>query len=227
MQKKKHIIIAIDGHSSCGKSTLAKAIAEKLHYTYIDTGAMYRAVTYFLIENNIDYNDEEAVKKVLPQIDISFHHGHTFLNGEDVEDKIREMEVSHAVSPVSTLSSVRRKLVEQQRKMGDGDTGIVMDGRDIGTVVFPNADLKIFLTAGTDVRAKRRFEELKQKGMEVTLEEVKENLMRRDYIDSSREDSPLSKAEDAILIDNSDLTKEEQLDFVLNLVNQRTSITSS
>lgn len=221
MQKKKNIIIAIDGHSSCGKSTLAKALAQKLKYTYIDTGAMYRAVTFYLLEHSIDYTDEAQVQKVLPKIHISFHNEHTFLNDKDVEEEIRKMAISNAVSPVSTLSSVRRKLVEQQREMSDHGEGIVMDGRDIGTVVFPNAELKIFLTAATAIRAQRRYQELLGKGLNIDFSDVENNLINRDKIDSGRADSPLAKADDAILLDNSNLTKDEQLERVLNLAKEK------
>ncbi len=221
------MIIAIDGHSSCGKSTLAKSLAEKLDYTYIDTGAMYRAVTYYLLEHAIDFTNEADVIEVLPNIQISFKNGHTILNGQDIEADIRKMEVSNAVSPVSTLSSVRKKLVEQQREMANRGRGIVMDGRDIGTVVFPNARLKIFLTANTDIRAQRRYQELLQKGLNVNLSEIKENLTRRDKIDSNRKDSPLLQAKDAVLLDNSNLSREDQLHLVLDLVEQKRKPTYS
>lgn len=217
----KKIIIAIDGFSSCGKSTLAKALAKKLHYAYVDTGAMYRAVTLFFLNNNVDINDRTEVLKALSEIEIHFERtpkgNHVFLNGQDVELEIRTMRVAEMVSPVATISSVRRAMVAQQQSMGKRK-GIVMDGRDIGTVVFPKAELKVFLTAETDIRTQRRFDELKAKAQDVSFEEVKNNLSERDLIDSNRADSPLRQAEDAILIDNSFLTPEQQLQKVLDLV---------
>lgn len=214
------IIIAIDGHSSCGKSTLAKGLAFLLQYKYIDTGAMYRAVTYFLLEKGIDISDGEKVASVLDQVNIRFSiingQNRTFLNGEDIEDEIRQMHVSKWVSPVSTISAVRKVLVEQQQAMGR-EAGIVMDGRDIGTVVFPDAQLKIFLTASIQKRTQRRFDELRSKGQEVEAEAVQQNLQERDHIDSNRHDSPLKQAEDAVLIDNTNLDVEEQLRMVLAL----------
>jgi CMP/dCMP kinase len=217
----KRIIIAIDGYSSCGKSTLAKALAKELHYAYVDTGAMYRAVTLNFLDENVDINDIQEVKEALSKIELHFERtpkgNHIFLNGADVEDKIRTMRVSEMVSPVSTISVVRRAMVAQQQQMGKRK-GIVMDGRDIGTVVFPNAELKIFLTADTEIRTQRRFDELKSKGQDATFEEIKNNLTERDLIDSNRADSPLRQAEDAILIDNSHLTPSEQLLKVLDLV---------
>jgi CMP/dCMP kinase len=217
----KRIIIAIDGYSSCGKSTLAKALAKNLHFAYVDTGAMYRAVTLYMLDNDIDYNDRAAVRDALDHIEIHFERiakgNHTFLNGKDVEEEIRTMRISEVVSPVSTISDVRRFLVAQQQKMG-ARKGIVMDGRDIGTVVFPQAELKIFLTAHTDIRAQRRFDELTGKGQNVDFEAIKKNLLERDLIDSNRADSPLRQAADAILIDNSQLTPDEQLEKVLDLV---------
>jgi CMP/dCMP kinase len=219
----KRIIIAIDGYSSCGKSTLAKALAKSLHYAYVDTGAMYRAVTLYFLEKNIDINHPNDVKDALQHIEIHFERkksgNHTYLNGVDVENEIRTMRISELVSPVSTISVVRRFLVAQQQKMGQRK-GIVMDGRDIGTVVFPNAELKIFLTAESDIRTKRRHDELLSKGQPTDFEAVKRNLMERDMIDSNRADSPLRQADDAILIDNSDLTPTEQLDKVLDLVHE-------
>lgn len=219
----KRIIIAIDGYSSCGKSTLAKALAKSLHYAYVDTGAMYRAVTLYFLNNNVDINNREAVKDALQHIEIHFERtktgNHTFLNDVDVENEIRTMRISEMVSPVSTISEVRRFLVAQQQKMGKRK-GIVMDGRDIGTVVFPNAELKIFLTADTNIRTQRRFDELASKGQPTDFEAVKRNLLERDMIDSNRADSPLRQADDAILIDNSDLTPSEQLEKVLNMVHE-------
>lgn len=217
----KRIIIAIDGYSSCGKSTLAKALAKTLHYAYVDTGAMYRAVTLYLIDNDIDIDDPAAVHDALAKIEIHFERtadgNHIFLNGKDVEKDIRSMRVSKMVSPVSTISEVRRALVAQQKLMGSRK-GLVMDGRDIGTVVFPDAELKIFLTADNDIRTQRRYEEMKKKGEETPFEVVKNNLTERDRIDSTRADSPLRQADDAILIDNSNLTPDEQLQTVLDLV---------
>lgn len=217
----KRIIIAIDGYSSCGKSTLAKALAKSLHYAYVDTGAMYRAVTLYFLDKNVDINDRVEVKDALQHIEIHFERtktgNHTFLNGVDVENEIRTMRISEMVSPVSTISDVRRFLVAQQQKMGQRK-GIVMDGRDIGTVVFPHAELKIFLTADTDIRSQRRYDELMSKGQHIDFEDVKHNLMERDMIDSNRADSPLRQADDAILIDNSNLSPTEQLEKVLDMV---------
>ncbi len=221
---KKNFQIAIDGHSSCGKSTLAKALAKKLTFVYVDSGAMYRAVTLYFLRHNLDWNDPLIVERALSQINIRFARKddglyRTLLNGEDVEDEIRQMHVSNAVSPVAAVSAVRRAMVLQQQAMGK-EENVVMDGRDIGTVVFPQADLKIFLTASPDERARRRYNELKQKGKDVSLEEIRQNLIERDHIDSTREDSPLRQAEDAILVDNTHITEEEQLDLVLQYFNQ-------
>lgn len=220
----ERITIAIDGHSSCGKSTLAKALAKSLHYVYVDSGAMYRAVTLYFIQHQVDIKDEEAIKLALEAIHISFKNidgqNTTFLNSENVEDQIRSMEVSDFVSPVAAVSTVRKKVVRQQRSMGT-KKGIVMDGRDIGTVVFRDAELKIFLTASPDIRAQRRYDELKTKGQQVTLEAVKANLLQRDHIDSTRADSPLKQAEDAIVIDNSHLSEADQLAKALDLVQSR------
>lgn len=212
------IIVAIDGYSSCGKSTLAKALAARLHYSYIDSGAMYRAVTYYLMQHHIDMADEKAVIAVLPDIHISFQHNKetektdTYLNDENVEDKIRTMEVSGKVSDVSKIKEVRKAMVAQQQRMGQ-EKGIVMDGRDIGTVVFPKAELKLFMTADIDVRVQRRFEEMKAKGMDVTMADVAQNLQERDRIDTTRAESPLRKANDALEIDNTYLTPKQQLDL--------------
>jgi len=222
----KEIVIAIDGNSGCGKSSTAKVLAQKLKYIYIDTGAMYRAVTLFFIKHNIDLKNDLDVEQALKQIDISFEYNietgknETFLNGKNVENEIRQMEVSNLVSPVSEISKVRRKLVDQQRRMGEGK-GVVMDGRDIGTVVFPNAELKIFMTADLEVRAERRKLELAEKGSIVDLSDVIENLKTRDNIDSSRADSPLKKADDAQVVDTSTLTFDEQVDQILHLINQK------
>ncbi len=214
------IIIAIDGHSSCGKSTLARALAKKLGYTYIDTGAMYRSVTLYFIQNNINFNDAEQVADALSKISISFRNegqrNITYLNDINVEEEIRKMYVSDQVSPVATISAVRRDMVRQQQTMGIHKS-IVMDGRDIGTVVFPEAELKIFLTAETDIRAQRRYEELTNKGQSVDFETIKTNLLNRDRIDSTRKDSPLKKATDAIVIDNTQLSQDQQLQIAYDL----------
>lgn len=216
----KKINIAIDGHSSCGKSTLAKALAAKLHYLYIDSGAMYRAVTLYFLNKGTDINNAEVVKAHLEEITISFknHNGEnrTLLNDADVSEEIRSMAINNFVSPVAAISSVRKKLVHQQQIIGS-KKGVVMDGRDIGTVVFPDAEIKIFLTANIETRAQRRFDELRRKGNAVSLEEIKHNLAERDRIDSNRLDSPLKQAQDAILLDNSNLTPIEQCLFVYNL----------
>ena len=213
----KKIIIAIDGHSSCGKSTLAKALAASLAYTYIDSGAMYRAVTLYLLRQHIKVEQADQLKVALSRIQIHFDDkNQTILNGENVEAQIREMQVSNYVSEVAAVSEVRRAMVAQQQRMGIAK-GIVMDGRDIGTVVFPDAALKIFLTASLEIRAQRRFTELQNKGQSVSLEAVEANLQHRDHIDATRADSPLKKAPDAILIDNTHLSRAEQLDMVLQL----------
>lgn len=221
----KKIIIAIDGWSSCGKSTLAKQLAKKLGYTYIDSGAMYRAITLFFIRNNVNWNNEEEVLNSLQKISLSFRNNVTtgqseiYLNDENVESFIRELSVAQKVSDVSTIKVVREYAVKEQQKMGDGK-GIVMDGRDIGTTVFPNAELKIFMDADNEIRAERRFKEMQVKNPAVTIEEVKENLSTRDYIDSHREISPLKKADDAIVIDNTYLTPVGQLELALQYVRQ-------
>ena len=212
----KKIIIAMDGHSSCGKSTMAKALAKAIGYTYIDTGAMYRAVTLYAMRHGFigkDGIDEESLRKEMPNINISFGHEngqqYTILNGENVERQIRGMEVSGNVSPISAIGFVREAMVKLQREMGK--TGaIIMDGRDIGTTVFPNAQLKVFVTASDEIRAKRRFDELTMKGENPVYEEVLKNVRERDYIDSHRAVSPLRKADDAIVLDNSEMTIEEQ-----------------
>ncbi|MCB0706804.1 MAG: (d)CMP kinase [Saprospiraceae bacterium] len=218
------ITISIDGHSSCGKSTLAKDLAKELHYAYVDSGAMYRAVTLFFLENDVDPIDAPIVRNALENIEIRFQvldgQNHTFLNGEDVEDEIREMYVSDYVSPVAAIPAVRRSLVRQQREMGKAG-GIVMDGRDIGTVVFPGAELKIFLTADVDIRTRRRYDELRAKGVDIDLALVKQNLLERDHIDSNRADSPLTKAKDAVVIDNSYLNRTQQLQQALKLAKER------
>jgi CMP/dCMP kinase len=220
----KRIIVAIDGHSSCGKSTLAKALAKTLHYAYLDTGAMYRAVTLYFLEKQLDYNNPEQVTKGLQEIEIHFERidgqNRTFLNGKDVEREIREMRVSEHVSPVSTISAVRRAMVAQQQAMGKR-RGIVADGRDIGTVVFPDAELKIFLTADPDVRTSRRHLELAAKGIDAEWNDIYKNLLERDHIDSTRADSPLKKADDAIVIDNTLLSEEQQLEKTLSLAKEK------
>lgn len=226
----KKIIIAIDGFSSSGKSTMAKTLARKVGYSYIDTGAMYRAVTLFVIQNNLltpdGSVDVDALTSRLDDIHISFRvepssgKSVTILNGEDVENRIRTLEVSNLVSPVAEISAVRRHLVALQQAMGK-EKGVVMDGRDIGTVVFPDAELKVFVAASPEVRAMRRTKEMEQKGIPVSYEEVFENLQRRDYIDSHRADSPLRQADDALLLDNDNLTPEEQMQWLLQKFQER------
>lgn len=223
----KKINIAIDGYSSCGKSTLAKAMSASLNYIFIDSGAMYRGVTLYAMENGLlkdDMIDAEGLKRALTDIELVFGElaqsgkDHPLLlNGKDVSKEIRTMEVSRLVSKVAAIKEVRIKLVEQQQLLGKKG-GVVMDGRDIGTVVFPNAELKLFLTASPDVRAERRFAEMTQKGMKVSMHDVEQNLRERDYIDSTRAESPLHQAEDAIVIDNSELNQSEQLELALSYV---------
>jgi cytidylate kinase len=214
----KKITIAIDGHSSCGKSTMAKDLAREVGYVYVDTGAMYRCVTLFALRNGLftaDGIDEAGLRQRMADIQIAFKFNaeagrpDTYLNGELVERDIRTMEVSSHVSPIATLGFVREAMVAQQQEMGRGG-GVVMDGRDIGTVVFPHAELKIFVTASAEVRAQRRYDELKQKGMEADYADILKNVQERDYIDSHREVSPLRQADDAILLDNSNMTIAEQ-----------------
>jgi cytidylate kinase len=220
----KKITIAIDGYSSCGKSTLAKALARSLHYMYIDSGAMYRAATLRFLEKGIDLHDESAVREALSGISISFREDDsgpfTLLNGQEVEEAIRDMRVSHQVSQVAAIPAVRKILVAQQRRMGQ-NKGIVMDGRDIGTVVFPLAELKIFLVADMEVRVRRRIDQLRAQGRMTSDEEVRQNLAQRDHIDSTRQDSPLAQAPDAIRIDNTNLKENEQLAMVLALAKAR------
>ena len=222
----KKITISIDGFSSTGKSTLAKQIAKHLGYVYVDTGAMYRAVTFFAMKNGYitaDFFDKQTLINSLPFIELNFEFNaemgfaEIYLNGVNVEKEIRTLDVSNFVSLVAEVSEVRTKLVEQQQEMGK-TKGIVMDGRDIGTVVFPKAELKIFMTASPERRAQRRFEELQSKEQNVSFEEVLKNIQQRDYIDSHRDDSPLRKADDAIEIDNSFLTRDEQFDAILEMV---------
>lgn len=219
---RKNLVIAIDGYSSCGKSTLAKALAKKLGFIYIDSGAMYRAVTLYFIRKNVDITDPEAVKKALENIELNFnsrdYNSHITLNGEEVSEEIRQMQVSGYVSEVSANKQVRVEMVRQQQRMGQSKN-IVMDGRDIGTTVFKDAQIKLFMTADPKVRAERRFKELQSKGdKETTLEEVFENLAHRDYADTTRKESPLVRADDAIILDNTELTQEEQLEFALDKV---------
>ena len=225
----KKIIIAIDGHSSCGKSTMAKDLARELGYTYIDTGAMYRAVTLFAMRKGLFAEDgtidTETLQGLMGEVSIAQKNIEgktiTFLNGEDVEKEIRSLEVSSHVSPIAALPFVREKMVEQQREMGR-EGGIVMDGRDIGTVVFPNAELKIFVTASAEVRAQRRYKELIEKGMPASYEDILKNVTERDYMDSHRAVSPLRPADDAVILDNSNLTIAEQKQWLLDLVEKTT-----
>lgn len=205
------IIVAIDGFSSTGKSTLAKQLAKKLGYTYIDSGAMYRAITLFFIRHQILFNSKEYIEHALSDIHLNFQDNKICLNGEIVEAEIRSMEISNLVSEVAAIEEVRSFAVAQQQRMGIA-SGMVMDGRDIGTTVFPDADLKIFLTANEQVRVRRRYDELKIRNPRITLDEVRDNLLHRDHIDSTREISPLRKAIDAVELDNSNLTMDEQLD---------------
>ena len=221
------ITIAIDGYSSCGKSTLAKALAQKLNYNYIDTGAMYRAVTIYCLRNDIIRDSVVDTKKLiecLNDIEVSFIYNtvtkssEVFLNGEHVEKEIRTMQVANHVSAISSIKEVREKMVVLQREMGK-NKGVIMDGRDIGSHVFPNAELKLFMTADNDVRTQRRLDELMSKGEHHTFEDVKRNLEKRDHDDTTRKENPLIKAEDAVVLDNTDLNKEEQLNFVMKLIN--------
>ena len=224
----KKITIAIDGFSSCGKSTMAKDLAREIGYIYIDSGAMYRAVTLYSLQKGFFTErgiDTEALKTAMPDIHISFRlnpetqRPMTFLNDTNVEDAIRSMEVSSHVSPIAALGFVREALVKQQQEMGKAK-GIVMDGRDIGTVVFPDAELKIFVTATPEIRAQRRYDELKAKGQEASFDEILENVKQRDYIDQNREVSPLRKAEDALLLDNTHLSIEEQKEWLFGQFNK-------
>lgn len=223
MQQSK-INIAIDGHSSCGKSTLAKALAKALDYTYIDSGAMYRAVTLFAIQQQIDVLDRAAMAAALPHIQIHFEPSEngpqTFLNGQNVEKEIRGMDVAKKVSPVAVIPAVRRAMVQQQQQLGS-NRGVAMDGRDIGTVVFPDAAVKIFLTATMATRVERRHLQLLQNGQEASKNEILKNLHTRDYIDATRSDSPLTRTPGAIVVDNTYLSEAEQLSMVLGLVQYR------
>ena len=220
----QNFIIAIDGFSSCGKSTVAKALAKDLNFVFIDSGAMYRAVTVYFLRQQLDLTDNQAVEEALKNIHIDFipntEKTQIVLNAEDVSAEIRQMHISDHVSEVSAIKAVRTAMVAQQQQLGKVKN-IVMDGRDIGTTVFPDADLKIFMTASPDVRAERRFAELTANGSTVTMDEVKANLAHRDHIDSTREESPLRQAEDAIVLDNSNLGQEEQLAFVLAKVKEK------
>ena len=218
---RNNIVVAIDGYSSCGKSTLAKALAKKLHYIYVDSGAMYRAVALYFLRNNIDSKNLAQVETALQDIHLNFHsrdyETHITLNGEEVSEEIRQMPVSEKVSEVSAVKAVRREMVRQQQRMGQSKN-IVMDGRDIGTAVFPDASVKIFMTADPAVRAQRRYNEIHAKNPDVTLEEIFENIARRDYQDTTRQESPLVRAKDAIILDNTNLTPDEQLQFALDKV---------
>ena len=227
----KKITIAIDGHSSCGKSTMAKDLAREVGYVYVDTGAMYRSVTLYALRKGL-FEDDGTVKASLleaemPNIHISFElnketgRPDTYLNGECVEKEIRSLEVSSHVSPIAAIGFVRKALVAQQQQMGK-DKGVVMDGRDIGTVVFPDAELKVFVTASAKVRAQRRYDELQAKGMPADFDDILKNVEERDYIDSHREESPLRQAEDALLLDNSDMTIPEQKQWLLERFRERT-----
>lgn len=227
----KKVIITIDGYSSCGKSTLAKQLAGELDYVYIDSGAMYRAITLYFIQNRVDWNNTDEVKEALRNISLEFVYNpitnvsEINLNGENVEHMIREMLVAEKVSEVAAVKEVREFAVAQQQQMGK-QRGIVMDGRDIGTTVFPHAELKIFMTADTAIRVERRYKELYAKNKNITLHEIKENLELRDYIDTNREISPLRKAEDAIILDNSQLSAEEQLRLVMQWVDDAIMVQS-
>ncbi|PLX09149.1 MAG: (d)CMP kinase [Marinilabiliales bacterium] len=221
---EKKIKIAVDGYSSCGKSTLAKQLAKQLGYIYIDSGAMYRAVTLYALNNNIigkDFFNIDELIKNLDKIKIHFEKDRlgntiTFLNGKNVESTIRKIRVSSFVSQVSAIAEVRKQMVVLQRQLSE-NYGVVMDGRDIGTVVFPEAELKFFVTADVDVRTQRRYDELKEKNPDLNFDEVKKNLIQRDKLDKSRKESPLKQADDAILIDNTNLSREEQLNIALEL----------
>jgi cytidylate kinase len=226
MSQKKRINIAIDGFSACGKSTLAKALAKKLNYVFIDSGAMYRGVTLFAIENNIIQGDSIDVEKLVSELSnivISFGTADSngnrslLLNGIDVSEKIRSIAVAQKVSEIAAIKEVRVALVKQQQQIGETG-GVIMDGRDIGTVVFPTAELKLFLTADSNIRTQRRFDEMQAKGDATSFEAIAENLAHRDHLDKTRKESPLIQAEDAIVLDNSHMNQEEQLTFVMKLV---------
>jgi CMP/dCMP kinase len=224
------ITIAIDGYSSCGKSTLAKALASKLGYAYVDSGAMYRCVTLYALRKGVikDHSFQEVdIVKLLDEIQLTFQFNahtkssETFLNKENVEKEIRQMVVSENVSKVSAIHAVRVKMIAIQRELGK-NKGIVMDGRDIGTNVFPNAELKLFMTADTDIRTQRRFDEYSSKGQHISFSEVKSNLIHRDHEDTHRKENPLTQAHDAIVLDNSELTREQQLEYVIKLITDLT-----
>jgi len=220
----KKLTIAIDGWSSCGKSTLAKQLAQKLGYTYIDSGAMYRAITLYFLRNDVDLKNEDEIQSSLKKIDLEFkpfstsdEYPHMFLNGEHVETQIRSMVVAEWVSLVAAIKAVRSFAVYLQQQMG-ANGGVIMDGRDIGTFVFPHAEVKFFMTASPAIRAQRRFLEMQEKNADVTMEQVLENLKNRDHLDSTREESPLIQAPDSVVIDNSNLNMDEQLAFALQIV---------
>jgi len=217
----KNIVVAIDGYSSCGKSTLAKALAKKLHFIYVDSGAMYRAVTLYFLRNHTDLNNHDIIIDALDHIDLNFHsrdyQSHILLNGEEVSEEIRQMPVSENVSKIAAIKEVRYEMVKKQQKMGKSKN-MVMDGRDIGTTVFPHAEVKLFMTADPKIRAERRHKELLAKGENVSLEEIFENIAHRDFLDTTREESPLVRADDAIILDNTNLTPEEQLAFALDKI---------
>jgi len=225
----RKIVVAIDGHSSCGKSTIAKAVAARFGYAFIDSGAMYRAFTLYALRHKLIANGEvkkQELINALPDIRIEFRYNtllqksDTYLNGENVEEEIRHLPVSQNVSPVATIAEVRAAMVQLQKAMGQ-NKGIVMDGRDIGTVVFPDAELKLFVTAAAEIRAKRRFDELTAKGETVSYSEILQNVQERDHIDSTRAASPLRKADDALLLDNSNMTRVEQLEWVIEKVEEK------
>ncbi|MDZ4839281.1 MAG: (d)CMP kinase [Bacteroidota bacterium] len=223
---RKGIVIAIDGYSSCGKSTLARQLAHHYQYSYIDTGAMYRAVTLYALNMGLNQSNFKEIEKYLEEIHIDLKYDDdigkqiTFLNGDDVESQIRQPNINSVVSYISEFHQVRLQMVDQQRRMG-GKGSVIMDGRDIGTVVFPNADLKLFMTANVEIRTQRRQQELASQNVVMDFEEIKKNLLHRDHIDSTRLDSPLMQATDAIVIDNSDINMDEQLQLAINLVNDR------
>ena len=232
----KKIIVAIDGHSSCGKSTMAKSLAAQVGYIYVDTGAMYRAVTLFAMRQGLfdaqGQPDAARLEALVPKIEVSFRLDPTTnlplvcLNGEVVEEAVRTLEVSSHVSAIAALPFVREALTRQQQRMGE-EKGIVMDGRDIGTVVFPQAELKVFVTASAEVRAQRRFLELTAKGQTVAFEDILRNVQERDYIDSHREVAPLRQADDALVLDNSEMTREEQMQWLLDRFEERTGASAS
>lgn len=217
----KNIVVAIDGYSSCGKSTLAKALAKKIHFIYVDSGAMYRAVTLYFLRNHTDLNNHNLIIEALDHIDLNFHsrdyQSHILLNGEEVSEEIRQMPVSENVSTIASIKEVRKAMVRKQQRMGQSKN-MIMDGRDIGTTVFPNAQVKLFMTADPKIRAERRYNELISKGEKVSLEEIFDNLAHRDFLDTTREESPLIRAEDAIILDNTNLTEEQQLNFAIEKI---------